>query len=281
MERLKISVRPSFVILCLIVILCNNTFLFFSYVFSVLIHELAHYYVAKIYYFRCNTIVLSFTGAVLYGDFDESVGAQQCNIALSGPLVNIALAMLFVALWYIFPSSYVYTREFVYANIAIGATNLLPCYPLDGGKVLIGLLYNKFGYKKSLSITKKVTFVFSVTLFCVFAVSLFTPYPLFALGLMAVFLFGGAIMSVDKKIYSRLSAFDNAEKLLRRGMERRTLVFLSTATLDMAVKKRENGYLTRIEIVDKNFRLLKTIEAQDFNNIILRYPLNTTFESLI
>lgn len=51
--------------------------------------------------------------------------------AFAGPLTSIALAMLFAALrqW-----------QFLYTNLALGLMNLLPIYPLDGGRMLRAIL---------------------------------------------------------------------------------------------------------------------------------------------
>jgi len=75
-------------------------------------------------------------------------------ISLSGPASNLILAVIFSLLWrlisYFFPLSHTILAliffPFIQLNIALGIFNLIPLHPLDGGKILIGLLPQEKAY---------------------------------------------------------------------------------------------------------------------------------------
>lgn len=66
---------------------------------------------------------------------------KKIIVALAGPLINLIIAFG--------TFKFSQSQEIVYANILIAIFNLLPIYPLDGGRILKGILYILFGNWKS------------------------------------------------------------------------------------------------------------------------------------
>ena len=59
------------------------------------------------------------------------------------------------------------TQDIIYANMLIGIFNLIPIYPLDGGRALKEILYLTIGFKKSYKSTyliSKTTIIFLTVL---------------------------------------------------------------------------------------------------------------------
>jgi Zn-dependent protease/CBS domain-containing protein len=116
-------------------------------------HELGHMFVARRWGFIPKAVILlPLTGVALY---DESraekqptvVRDREVRLALAGPLVNLALAGIAIAvittfargveLWkWPFLRSGNLPRSVVWANLYLAALNMLPAYPLDGGRIL-------------------------------------------------------------------------------------------------------------------------------------------------
>jgi Zn-dependent protease/predicted transcriptional regulator len=116
-------------------------------------HELGHMFVARRWGFIPKAVILlPLTGVALY---DESraekqpavVRDREVRLALAGPLVNLALACLAIVvittfardieLWkWPFLRSANLPRSVVWANLYLAALNMLPAYPLDGGRIL-------------------------------------------------------------------------------------------------------------------------------------------------
>lgn len=116
---------------------------------SVAFHELGHVLVARRLGVPARAIVLLPIGGVTLldeGTHKAPSSADEVRIALAGPLVNLGLAALGAAFIYTAaPQSLLVRpwvasdhllRSLVWANVFLGIFNLLPAYPLDGGRVL-------------------------------------------------------------------------------------------------------------------------------------------------
>ena len=107
---------------------------------SVLVHELAHSVVARFLSFRVEGITLFFLGGVSQLKAEAQGPRDEFVISVVGPVVSLVLAGLF---WLILqgfqdrlsPVSAV-LAYLVLINILVAGFNLLPAFPLDGGRIL-------------------------------------------------------------------------------------------------------------------------------------------------
>ena len=110
---------------------------------SILLHELAHSLVAKMEGLPVKSITLFIFGGVsALGKEPESPG-QEFRVAIVGPLVSFVLAGAFGVVAFVAHLSGVGDRPpaavvlyLAIINAAVGVFNMLPGYPLDGGRVL-------------------------------------------------------------------------------------------------------------------------------------------------
>jgi Zn-dependent protease len=133
--------------------LSHNTYLGMAVVASLLflasivLHELAHSWVALREGIEVDSITLWLFGGVsqLKGRF-ASPGAEF-RVAVSGPLVSIGLGVLFVFIALAGAPSAVdgVAAWLGYINLILAAFNLLPASPLDGGRVLHAVLWRAKG----------------------------------------------------------------------------------------------------------------------------------------
>lgn len=80
---------------------------------------------------------------------------KKLIIALMGPIVNL----IFVVIYCIFDIHFFgVSREFVvYSNILIGAFNLIPIYPLDGGRIVKNIIHIFYGIENSYKFTNSIS----------------------------------------------------------------------------------------------------------------------------
>ena len=268
MERLKIRFGLSFWIFLAMATVLRKGYFAIMYFAAVLLHELAHYFVADRLFYRCYEVRVSVFGAVLYGDFTDVYPRDRILIAVAGPAVNFVAAVLCLALWWVAPQTYVPTENFFAANITMGLVNLLPCYPLDGGRVLTGLLEKYTA--KAIAYTKTATWIVGFVLFGVFVLSLFVGLNLFAVGLFALGLLGGVAGESGGECYVRTSYADNLWR--RRGMEKKTLVFTADSRVSDVAKRMRGNFLYSLDVVDRDLRVVATFDVAQVESLVLDNP---------
>jgi Zn-dependent protease len=118
-----------------------TSLLFFA---SVLFHELSHSVVAQHYKIRVVSITLFLFGGLARIEREPSKAIQEFNIAIAGPLASGFLASCFFGLTKLFPYSQsvgaLATLLFV-ANGWLAVFNLLPGFPLDGGRIFRAVVW--------------------------------------------------------------------------------------------------------------------------------------------
>ena len=103
------SVHPLFVLFGVWFFLRGELFLFCTFTVVAVIHECGHAFYAARIGCRLDTLRLLPCGAVVSGDIEGISLSDEIKLALAGPAVNAACAVLFVALWWLFPDTYPYT----------------------------------------------------------------------------------------------------------------------------------------------------------------------------
>ncbi len=121
--------------------------LFFA---SVLLHELAHSFVAMRHGIQVTAIRLFIFGGLAQVSSEPESGRHEFLIALAGPAVSLALGFGFGLFWGITlltgrvgPVSAV-AWYLAAANVLLGIFNLIPGFPLDGGRILRAILWDRW-----------------------------------------------------------------------------------------------------------------------------------------
>jgi len=110
---------------------------------SVLLHELSHAFVAQGYGMHVPSITLFIFGGVSSLTGEMKTARQEFWVAIVGPLMSAALALVFGGIWLLVRDTGA-SLVFGYLgwiNLALGVFNLLPGFPLDGGRVLRALFW--------------------------------------------------------------------------------------------------------------------------------------------
>jgi len=116
---------------------------------SLLAHEFGHAFVARWRGLSVFRVSLFFLGGVAEIDVDDGTASDEFWMALAGPAVSILLAAVFAGVWLGTAATQPYLSAVaLYLGISNGllaAFNLLPGYPLDGGRVLRSVLWRLCG----------------------------------------------------------------------------------------------------------------------------------------
>ncbi len=214
-KPLYFSIHYSFIILAIGSIFFNLFGLLIMYFVCLCLHEGVHALVAKRLGYKLSKIKLLATGASLEASSDEFSFSDEIYIAISAPLFNLLVALGVMAFWWIIPESYNYTQDLCVINFAICFFNLLPIFPLDGGRVLLASLCKKLPRSNALKIAKTITICFSFLLFFIFILSIFISIN-FSFAIMSITLFVGAITEDKSATYKRYISFAKKKEQLTK-----------------------------------------------------------------
>ena len=135
-----VRLHPLFLLLGVWYAVKGELFLFLLNTLVALQHECAHAFAAAKLGYTLRKIVLMPYGAIIDGDLSGISFKDELFVAICGPLCNLLTALFVLALWWLAPTMYAFTDVAYYSSLAIALLNLLPAYPLDGGRILRCLL---------------------------------------------------------------------------------------------------------------------------------------------
>lgn len=114
---------------------------------------------------------------------NKSMKIKEIFVALAGPVMSVVLAILCQYINF----RYITIEQAVYSNILIFLFNMLPIYPLDGGRIINGLLHIRMGEIKAEKISSKISYITIILLTIYCSITVYY-YQNFAIFLICVFL---------------------------------------------------------------------------------------------
>jgi Zn-dependent protease/CBS domain-containing protein len=163
---------------------------------SILLHELAHSYLAKRYGVNIESITLFLFGGVSSMDEMPRDPGQEAKMAFAGPLTSLIIgAVCLIIYGYVIAPNITVTENPVYLtiwilgvmNIVLAIFNLLPAFPMDGGRVLRSFYARRMSYVKATQSAAAVGKFFAIlmAIFGILIGNLWFP-------LIALFIYVGA-----------------------------------------------------------------------------------------
>ena len=148
---MKLKINILLILLIILFCITKQIDMYLILMLFILLHELAHIVVGKILKLKIDYIeIIPFGVSVKFvNNFylyyleeyeDEKITNSLKNllVAIAGPVLNVIIAVI-IGVFDI--NIYNFTAEnLVYINILIASFNLLPIYPLDGGRILEAIL---------------------------------------------------------------------------------------------------------------------------------------------
>jgi stage IV sporulation protein FB len=119
----------------------------------VVLHEFGHILQVRRYGIPVKDMVLLPIGVMALAERVPEDPRQEIAVAISGPLVNFALAAILYVVIQVSGRPMAPDTDFLSSlfviNLILGMFNLIPAYPMDGGRILRGLLAMKFPYLRA------------------------------------------------------------------------------------------------------------------------------------
>ena len=211
---MKLKVHPLFFVAVLLYALLGGVKGYLLAFFAVSVHEVAHCVVAYIGGAKQMTVVLMPYGAALTmkGEI-KAAGA----LLIAGPLANLTLACFTLSLCWLIPELYGFLKTFIQINVILAFVNLLPAYPLDGGR-LFRLLFPYRWAKAASCVLTLITGAASVVFFIITK-----QLSLLFLAAFLLLSFFATIVSVSNKVQEAAPLYSLA-KTDEEGHIRRALI---------------------------------------------------------
>ena len=277
MANLKFTIHPLFFVFGLYFAFIGKVFSFIVFTLVAIMHELGHYFASAKCGYKLNKITLLPFGAIIKGDILDLKYIDECKIALAGPLINALTALFFTALWWFIPDLYAYTDLVVLASLSLAVINLLPCYPLDGGRFLYATLAIIIGRKKAKLIVKILGLLFALLLFALFIVSIFNKLNLsilFFSVFMLIGVFGGSYENRYVKAYSYLTY-----SLPKRPLIKRQIVVSDKSSVKDLFLFIDNNYYYEIKVLTSNNSFF-ILEGEKLFNLLTAENIYTQLKDI-
>ena len=188
---------------------------------SVLLHELSHSVVARKSRMKVEKITLFFFGGIAQITEGGLTPKKEFKMAIAGPLFSLGFGILFLIIYKYSPyiyltaiSSYLWRINFILA-----AFNMVPGFPLDGGRVFRSILWYIYkDIKKATRIAAYSGRVFAILLIVVGFLGMFTPFGFGGLWFVIIgfFLYYIAGASYEQTILKELLSKVKVKEIMLR-----------------------------------------------------------------
>lgn len=266
----------------------------------VVLHEFGHALTGRVFGVRTDHITLLPFGGVAFMESIPKRPKQEILISLAGPAVNIAIAGLIYAYLQFTPiqlnqeqlsqGEWPFLFQLLIVNVFLAVFNLIPAFPMDGGRVLRGLLAIKLEYSTATLWASRVGKFFAVAFIAYGLVSSHTM-----LVIIGVFIFLGAtgenrLVQFNSKVkelsiahiatpkfhylddgqtlYAAREILDSygEQQIFPVGSASHLHSFISAQQLSSAIEKVESEQLANYTVSDISTRLgfiLETVRTVD------------------
>lgn len=272
--------KSSFLYLLLLIIMGFQGDIFLSFS-MVIIHEFAHYSVARLFGFSgFDMEILPFGGFLKLKDIDEASPREDIIISLSGPLINLIFALICYILLEEYNTNIL--NLLFKVNMALGIFNLIPALPLDGGRILRALIAKKTVFKIANFITVIVSLIFGSLMMFFYILSFYRKEINLSLGIIAIFIMMFSFREKGRCSYIIMSDIINKKcKFLKRGyIENKSYSIHYSKDLLKALSIVERNKYNVFTVLDDELKVIDIIYEGELLEAVKAYG-NITIEEFI
>jgi Zn-dependent protease/CBS domain-containing protein len=231
--------------------------------FCVLLHEFGHSLVAQRLGLEIHSITLLPIGGVSNLESLPEKPSDELKITVAGPLVNVVLAPIFFGVGLLLGASPRIPADLFtgigsvgqfffylgYLNVVLALFNLIPAFPLDGGRVLRALLATRLGAVRATDVSSIVGQLFALAFFLVGLIG-----GNLLLALVAVFIYFGASGEAQLVRQRELTRGLSVSDVM--GTKPRTETVTPYHTFGQVLDMVIHGYQEDFPVVDEHGKLV-------------------------
>jgi len=278
-----VTLAPAMVLLLAIGVLIGEGPRLVLTFFFVLCHELCHTAAARYYSADVGEIALMPFGGVARLTGSGELTKGEWVIAIVGPLFNFIMAGLCMGLAAALPDYAPHLKLPFTINMTMGLFNLLPAYPLDGGRVLRCVLRRLLKNGRG---ERAARYIGMGTGAAVMAYGILTAAQLCAVNPMLFFVGGHMIHLANREgngaMLSAFTGMEQKRRTLRRGvLEQRVLTAQSRMPIKKAAGLLHKRRFTAFCVVDDTLTPLGTVYEEALLGAILAGNSHKTLGELL
>lgn len=270
----KFVVYPSFIVLLIAAFTFGYINEFIILIFVVLLHELSHVFVAVCLKLKIENITFMPMGlCAVIKDMDFLPSLSRIGIIIAGPFVNILIWIIFSLA---FKGEYLF---FTKCNLVIGVFNLLPIFPLDGGRLVQIIFGNIIGVLTINKLVLKASKIISILLIILG----FFQIVLYSLNI-SLLCIGVYIYKTNVNEHLQLT-YDFYKVLLHKTNNERNIIAIKNILVNKNTKIQNIVYKFSFDKfyvlhIIENSQITKTITEKELVDYILDKGLHGTLENL-
>lgn len=247
----------------------------------VILHEFAHYFMARYFGLKYGNIEILPFGAVLnINDFDEVSLKEDLIISLSGPIFNLVLAALFYIL-HLHSNRSIINSLFL-TNAALGIFNLIPALPLDGGRILRNLIAVKIRYRSANFAAIIISMCIGTIFMLYYIYCFFRGQTNLSFGIIALYIIIYSFREKERIAYIIMSDIVKKKfKFIKRGyIENKSFSIYNKNDLLKALSLIEKNKYNIFTVLDNELRVVDIIYEEEILEALKSYG-NITLEELV
>ena len=247
-----------------IIVAAITALLFFG---SVVVHEFAHALVARRFKMSVSSITLFLLGGVASLTREPPSAKAEFSMAIAGPVTSLVIGAVALALSQLVTDSLdrvpsLQPVEAVagylgYVNVAVAVFNLIPGFPLDGGRVLRSIIW---GVRRDRATATRIAARGGQVVAALFAI--WAAYRVFTgdtgglwMGLIAYFLYGAATQTLDQE---RVASAVGGARVAQ----------LMTTDFIAVPRSTSIGTLVRDHLLPNNLRAVPVVDGGAFAGLV-------------
>ena len=211
---MKIKINIQIFAIALVLILTKQIEVYAWLMLFALIHELAHMCAGLSLKLKPKALEVQAFGISIVFESFENLEKNKIIIASAGPFINILIAILFSFI-HIKASSII-----VNTNVLLAILNLVPIYPLDGGRIIKEILHICIGLRKS----EKYTYMISKTMIILLtAISSVVILYIRNISILIIVVYLWILMIIEKRRYDtkrKIRKIQQLQQVANRDLEK-------------------------------------------------------------
>ena len=187
-EKLRVRIDLKILIFLLIFYFTNQLSIYLTIMLFSILHEIGHIAIGIILKMKPEKLeIMSFGISVTFDTNNNSenknLNIKETLVELAGPITSLILAMLAVKVDF----KYISKNDAIYSNLLILFFNLLPIYPLDGGRILKGILKTRLDSLRTNYLINKISYITMIILTVISSITVYY-YQNIAIFFICIFL---------------------------------------------------------------------------------------------